>query len=80
MCVTKTDGQKECQCPTSCQLLNEDRVCSVYGIDFRNLCELHRFACAYRIDIAVKNRGRCHNQGKGKLNAQALVVSQLNKF
>ena len=58
------DGRAECQCPTSCQATREERACTVYGFEFRNLCELHRYACAQRINIAVRNKGRCQNQGK----------------
>ena len=65
MCVERQVGEvvtAECVCPTSCT--NEiSPVCSVYHVEFLNLCELHRFACANEINIQVKHQGNCSEKG-----------------
>ena len=66
MCVERkvgTAATAECVCPTSCTSENLP-VCSVYHVQFLNLCELHRFACANEIHIQVKHQGNCTEQGK----------------
>ena len=66
MCVERKVGSivsAECVCPASCTSENLP-VCSVYHVQFPNLCELHRFACANEIHIQVKHQGNCTEQGK----------------
>jgi len=66
MCIERKVGTTvtaECVCPTSCTSETLP-VCSVYHVQFLNLCELHRFACANEIHIQVKHQGNCTEEGK----------------
>ncbi|XP_070545250.1 SPARC-like [Ptychodera flava] len=61
MCeVVEKNGRKTatCVCPTECphQL---DRVCSVYGRQYDNLCQLHLEACNKKKHIGVAYKGKC---------------------
>ncbi|XP_032222890.1 SPARC [Nematostella vectensis] len=64
MCRADSSGFTYCECPVSCPNTYEP-VCSVYGIQFPNKCELHMFACIEGVNIGVKNKGPCVNKTGG---------------
>ena len=62
MCVVENNGAEACVCPKDCPDIREP-VCSVYMIEFDNLCELHKFSCQQQMFIAVKYDGTCKING-----------------
>ncbi|XP_078359788.1 cartilage intermediate layer protein 1-like isoform X2 [Oculina patagonica] len=82
MCVERKVGKvvtAECVCPTSCA--NETLpVCSVYHVQFPNICELHRFACANEINIQVKHQGNCTEQEAKSSCTKKGIVNFQDKY
>ena len=71
MCVESKIGEvitAECTCPVNCSNVHHP-VCSVYHVEFPNICELHKFACANEMHIQVKHQGNCSEQGTQRLNS-----------
>ena len=58
MCRVNGDGEPECHCPTECSE-DKDPHCSVFLLEYGNLCEVHRHACKMQMNVAVKHKGRC---------------------
>jgi len=82
MCVERKVGTTvtaECVCPTSCASENLP-VCSVYHVQFLNLCELHRFACANEIHIQVKHQGNCTEQEAKSACTKAGIINFQDKY
>lgn len=62
MCRVNGDDLPECPCPTECND-DADPHCSVFLVDYENLCKVHLHACKMQINVAVKHRGRCAGMG-----------------
>ena len=62
MCHVNDDDLPECPCPTECSD-DADPHCSVFLVDYENLCKVHLHACKMQINVAVKHRGRCAGMG-----------------
>lgn len=62
MCqVTEIDGvlKPSCVCPTSCVGEQDSPVCSVFGKQYANLCEFHKFSCKKRKSIPLAFEKPC---------------------
>ncbi|PVD37045.1 hypothetical protein C0Q70_04038 [Pomacea canaliculata] len=63
-CQPSVDGKTaRCQCPSECYRygdnLGSKPVCGSDGMDYNNICELHKAACNKLQDIRVKYYGKC---------------------
>ncbi|XP_041860203.1 agrin isoform X2 [Melanotaenia boesemani] len=59
-CVQSSDGlSAKCMCPLSCNGKPDQMVCGSDGNDYRNECELHRYACKNQKNLRVQYQGRC---------------------
>ena len=47
-----------CECTTDCPK-ESDPVCSVFGMQFSNPCEMRKFACRNGIVVKAENKGKC---------------------
>ncbi len=62
MCIPVLKGDKwkpKCKCPADCAGERHDPVCSVYGKEYNNLCELHLYACNKGRNIEMAFKGGC---------------------
>ncbi|XP_032233454.1 testican-2 [Nematostella vectensis] len=69
MCIEEAGNVTSCVCPQVC-LDERITVCSVYVLEFNNLCELHKFACRYEIPIGVASMGPCDVQALRQSSGQ----------
>ncbi|XP_001626442.2 SPARC isoform X2 [Nematostella vectensis] len=61
VCTPYVEGDRSyttCECPTSCPDL-DDPVCSIFNQEFKNACEMHKYACKLQMSMAIKNAGAC---------------------
>ncbi|KAK6177683.1 hypothetical protein SNE40_015736 [Patella caerulea] len=63
-CIPSIDGSSHrCVCPDRCDTfgdsLGSTPVCGSNGVDYNNMCELHRAACNSMKEIRVKYYGKC---------------------
>ncbi|XP_072038229.1 SPARC-like [Amphiura filiformis] len=62
MCIPVLKGDKwkpKCKCPEDCTNERLDPVCSVYGKQYNNLCELHLYGCNKGKNIMMAYKGEC---------------------
>ncbi|ESO90468.1 hypothetical protein LOTGIDRAFT_71215, partial [Lottia gigantea] len=70
-CKLSIDGTEgRCVCPPRCDSygdsLGSTPVCGSNGVDYKNMCELHRAACSGMRNIRVKYYGKCDPCSKHK--------------
>uniref|UniRef100_A0A3B3DND2 Agrin n=1 Tax=Oryzias melastigma TaxID=30732 RepID=A0A3B3DND2_ORYME len=59
-CVQSSDGlAAKCMCPLGCDGKARETVCGSDGNDYRNECELHRYACKNQKNVRVQYPGSC---------------------
>ncbi|XP_039611507.1 agrin isoform X5 [Polypterus senegalus] len=59
-CIQSSDGHSaKCVCPTSCALQHEKIVCGSDGKDYRNECELNKYACDNQKNIKMMFQSPC---------------------
>lgn len=59
-CVQSSDGlAAKCMCPLGCDGKARETVCGSDGNDYRNECELHRYACKNQKNVRVQYPGPC---------------------
>ncbi|XP_055958196.1 agrin [Patella vulgata] len=84
-CIPSIDGSSHrCVCPDRCDTfgdsLGSTPVCGSNGIDYSNMCELHRAACNSMKEIRVKYYGKCDPCEKNKCKEpQVCQLDELRK-
>ncbi|XP_069774455.1 agrin isoform X3 [Narcine bancroftii] len=81
-CIQSSDGQSaKCVCPTTCSGQLEKVVCGSDGQDYRNECELNKYACDQNKNIYKKSDGFCDpcKDAQSDLNKACRVQPRLRQ-